>query len=191
MQEIWIDIEGYEGMYQVSNMGRVKSLERKVYISSKNVYGTKKPKILKSYLDGYGYPTVKLFKDGKKKNYHIHRLVAAAFIPNPENKPTVDHINAIKTDNRVDNLRWFTYSEQINENENTRNNLLESRRKSKGRSKKVMCITTGKVFDSAKEGGEYYGCNLGKNMCAIASGRQKTCGKLPDGTKLEWEYIDE
>ena len=105
MKEIWKDIKGYEGLYQVSNLGRVKSLER--YDS----YNKKvDEKILKTK-ENLGYIYVNLHKNGIQKGYKVHRLVAEAFIPNPDNKPCIDHINTIVTDNRVENLRWCTYSE--------------------------------------------------------------------------------
>ena len=103
--EIWKDIAGYEGLYQVSNLGRVKSLK-------KGRWGTGKERILKPAKDGNGYLFVKLCKDGNSKMYHIHRLVADAFIPNPDNLPTVDHINRDRTDNRVENLRWASMKMQ-------------------------------------------------------------------------------
>ena len=103
--EIWKDIEGYENLYQVSSEGRIKNL---------NYFKTGKEKILKGGKYGSGYLKVKLFKDGKGKNYAIHRLVAQAFIENPDNKPQIDHINTDKTDNRVENLRWVTNKENMN-----------------------------------------------------------------------------
>ena len=102
--EIWKDIEGYNGLYQVSSKGRVKSL---------NYKKTGKEKLLKSAKKS-GYPFVALYKDGKKKQTLIHRLVASAFIPNTDNKPCIDHINTDRTDNRVENLRWVTYKENMN-----------------------------------------------------------------------------
>ena len=98
--EIWKDVQGYEGLYQVSNLGRVKGLKRS--------------KIRKLCNDRGGYLCVSLKKQGKAKNFKVHRLVAVAFIPNPENKPEVDHINAIKTDNNINNLRWVTAKENMN-----------------------------------------------------------------------------
>lgn len=101
MIEEWKDIKGYEGIYQVSSKGRIKSLK----------FG--KERLLKYALQD-GYQRVKLCKDGKQKLHFIHRLVAEAFIPNTDNKPCIDHINTIRTDNRVENLRWVTSKENCN-----------------------------------------------------------------------------
>ena len=94
-KEIWRDIEGYEGQYQVSDQGRVKSLERK---------GRKSERILKPIDDGRGYLRVDLYAGGKRKRFKVHRLVCQAFHENTGNKPQVNHINEIKTDHRASNL---------------------------------------------------------------------------------------
>ena len=120
MKEIWKDVIGYEGLYQVSNLGRVKSLDR-FCIDGRKRYG----QIMKQVITNGGYFAVGLRKGKGQKRYLVHRLVAEAFIPNTDNKPCVDHINTIRTDNRVCNLRWCTYKENCN-NSKTLKHLSDS-----------------------------------------------------------------
>lgn len=109
-EEIWKDIAGYEGLYQVSNFGQVKSLAR---IKTNKLIGEHfvKEKIMKSRLSPSGYLSIGLTKNGKQIGYRVHRLVAQTFISNPENKAEVNHKNGIKIDNRIENLEWNTSSE--------------------------------------------------------------------------------
>ena len=103
--EIWKDVEGYEGLYQVSNLGRIKSLRTN--------------RILKNIKDKDGYEIIFFSIHQNQKCFKIHRLVAEAFIPNPDNKPQVDHINSISDDNRAENLRWATPHENSMNNNTT------------------------------------------------------------------------
>ena len=98
--QIWKDIEGYKGHYQISNYGNVRSLKKDAFLMK----------------GGYlkGYKIINLWKNGAGKMFRVHRLVAAAFIPNPKNKPCVDHIDGVRFHNFVENLRWCS----INENNN-------------------------------------------------------------------------
>lgn len=101
-REEWRDVVGYENLYKVSNFGRVKSFCERLQ------------RILSPCPNKKGYYMVHLHKDGRKKNFSIHTLVARAFIPNPENKLTVNHKNGDKTNNSVENLEWATQKENQN-----------------------------------------------------------------------------
>lgn len=169
MNEEWRDIEGYEGLYQVSNLGRVKSLK---YRGHEGCIG-----ILTPRLDGKEYETVALYKGGKVRNTKIHRLVAQAFIPNPNNYPQVNHKDEDKTNNNVDNLEWCT--NEYNHNYGTRNE-----RVAKSLSKKVICITTGEIFNSMREACRKYDINTGR-MTECCQGKRKTAGGY------KWEYFKE
>lgn len=109
MEEIWKDIKNYEGVYQVSNYGRIKSLCRR---------RRKNDKILKVLRDSRNYLQINLHKNGEMFKYSIHRLVAEAFIPNPNNYPCVNHKDENKQNNHINNLEWCTY--EYNNNYGTR-----------------------------------------------------------------------
>ena len=132
--EKWKDIERYEGLYQVSNLGRVKSLSRRDRLNR-----VIQEKILKLRSDKKGYLLVNLYKEGKRKTYKVHRLVAQAFIPNPEDKPEVNHKDEDKTNNKVENLEWVTSKEKCNYR--TRNErIAKSQTNDKKRSKPIYGI---------------------------------------------------
>lgn len=173
MEEIWKDIEGFEGLYQVSNLGRVKRFAT--------------GKVLKSGKDGGGYLQVDLCKNGKRKTHRIHRLVAQAFIPNPEHKPEVNHIDEIKTRNMVSNLEWMTAKE--NSNHGTRNERM-AKAISKSMSIPIIAINlkTGesKDFYGTSECSRQLGLNQ-SNITSVLKGRRKQTGGYTFQYKEETE----
>lgn len=108
--EEWKDIPGYENLYKISSNGIVKSYDKIVRTGKYNQKRKILGRILKFTLTRGGYYTVGLTKDRKQKFYFVHRLVAITFVDNPNNYPIINHRNAIRTDNRVSNLEWCTYS---------------------------------------------------------------------------------
>ena len=126
MEEIWKDIEGYEGMYQVSNYGRVKGQERWTHFKNGKKPRFEPERILKFAKHHKGYVKAQLRKEDKLKAFFVHRLVAQAFIPNPEGKPQVNHKDGDKLNNTVSNLEWTTQSENLKHSYH----ILESHKKS-------------------------------------------------------------
>lgn len=154
--EIWKDIEGFEGVYKVSNKGRVMSFKYS------------REKVLRNAVTN-GREFVRLLKNGSYHCFHINRLVATTFLPNPENKAQVNHINGIKIDNRVENLEWCTHSENIKhaienklivheKGENHQRSLLKEKDVISIRQKKVMGA---KYIDLSKEYNVSIGCIQG------------------------------
>lgn len=130
-EEIWRDIEGYECLYQVSNLGRIRSLDRYVDRYTNHLIKVfRKGRLLESHLDKDGYLLVTLCKNNKVKLCRVHRLVAEAFIPNPNNYPIINHKDEIKDNNCVENLEWCTH--KYNLCYGTRLERLSKSRKGKG-----------------------------------------------------------
>lgn len=108
--ETWRDVVGYEGLYQVSDTGRVRSIDR---MTTGNRNRLIKGKVLRQWSNGFGYLIVALSKNGADKTLRVHRLVAQAFIDNPSEKPYINHKDGNPKNNRVDNLEWCTQAENV------------------------------------------------------------------------------
>jgi len=175
MEEIWKDIEGYEGIYQVSNCGRIKSLDRFIHNKgSRNGKGYfKNGEIKKQTLNNKGYFMVTFCKSGKVSTKQVSRLVAQAFIPNPYNKPEVDHIDTNPQNNKISNLKWVTSVENNNNELTLKHYSNWQKGKPKFTSKKVICLNDGKIFDSLSICEANYGLNKGSvYRCCISEYKQ-------------------
>ena len=180
--EIWKDIPEYEGLYQVSNFGRVKSLERIVLFKDNRVY-VYKEQMLKQWISR-GYPTINLHKNNIRKTFRVHCLVASAFLENPDNLPCINHKDENKQNNYVDNLEWCTH--EYNMNYGTRNERISNKHKGKKRSKefikkkqiKILQYTLDDNFirewESIKQASEELNINSGY-ICNCLKGRRKQC----------------
>jgi len=163
MKEIWKDIEGFEGLYQASNFIKVMNVRTGMILTP-------------SFDKTTGYYRVILYKNSKQKHrYLLHRLIAQTFIPNPDNLPTVDHINRIRTDNRIENLRWADYRLQ-QENCDKEPQIIASKESC---SKPVLQYTKdGQLiaeYPSIMEAGRNTGINQ-SSICQCCLGKRKSAG---------------
>ena len=161
--EIWVDIKEYQGDYLVSNKGRIKSLKFKL------------PRIRKDGNNGHGYRFIPLTKNGVTKNFYIHRLVAEHFIPNPENKSTVNHKDGNKNNNCVDNLEWATQSENSQHGFDTGLNKQKSGAENKSSKAVIQYSLSGdfiREYVSMTEAGNTIGC-AASNIGACCRGKYK------------------
>jgi len=154
--EQWKPILGYEGFYEVSDLGRVRSVERIVKSSSRNGGQRRRPsKILRQNPKKEGYLAICLSKDGKVKTHLVHRLVAEAFCPKGEGQEQVNHINYNRSDNRAINLEWCTCLENNRHSEERRGHALRKHRKM------LLCLETGEVFDGSYQAAEWVNSQRG------------------------------
>lgn len=190
--ELWKSVIGYEGMYEVSNTGNVRSVDRRVSTNIKfNTSRVIKGKPLDMNLKHTGYYSVDLCKNGKVKTESVHRLVAIAFIPNPNNSKVVNHINGIKTDNRVENLEWVSYKD--NHWHARKNNLLVNI--GQHNSKRLLCIETNTVFENSVRAAEWLLSSQNSNIRTtnpnvIAKNiRGAVTGRTPKAYGYHWKDV--
>lgn len=157
--EIWKDIEGYEGLYKLSNKGKVERLQGVRGLNSKLLIPT---------IDRRGSLVINLNKDGKRKNYALGKLVFTTF----------------NTKFDLRNFDSIIYYKDKNKQNVDINNLYQRKKK------EIICVTTEKVFNSSREAGRYYKC-YSSPITECCKNKVKTCGKLKDGTKLTWMYLEE
>lgn len=194
--EVWKKIKGFEKLYEVSNLGRVRRLDT-IVVDKNNMKKHIKGKILNSQQYSNGYLFYCLSKNGLRKGFLAHRLVALAFIKNPENKKEVNHINEDKTDNRVKNLQWMTHKENINHgtaierrvknsNFKGKNNPMYGRKGSlNSRSKPVQQFTLNNVLVKEYSSLACVGRETGFNKCAI---RANINGRTSQSAGYKWKY---
>lgn len=193
--EIWRPVVGYEGLYEVSNLGRVRSMGH--YVTQNGNCGTPftrfyKGRIIHATCSHNGYEALTLSNGSKRESKSVHRLVAEAFIPNPENLPQVNHKNEVKNDNRAENLEWCTVAYNVTYGHRTE-------KAARARSKPVLQITRGgtvvasflSIHSAAEETGIYY-----RNIYAVAN-RTKRFDKSKRGNTRKtaggfvWVYLED
>lgn len=155
------DIKGYEGLYAITSCGKVWSYRNNKFLKPGN--------------NGVGYLFITLCKNGKAKNFYIHRLVAEAYIPNPDNLPQVNHLNEDKTANYISNLSWCSAKDNCNYGTRTE-------RVARANSKPVYCVELGKTFESASKAERELG--LSKHITSCCKGTRNTCGGY------HWRYAE-
>lgn len=162
MIEKWKRIDGYENLYEVSNLGRIKSL-----------YSNK---ILKPVIESSGYNQVTLVKNKQKKKYYIHRLVCLHFLENPHNFKEINHIDGNKSNNCIINLEWCNRQYNVNHS-------VKILKRQLGKRIKVKCIETGQVFDSLTKAAQFYHQHSTNLSSLLRRGKCKTFAGY------HWKYV--
>ena len=172
IEEQWLDIPGYGGLYQISNFGRVKS------------FYFKNPRILKPH-KVKGYSNVELYKNKKKKQFYIHRLVMENFCPIENmNVLDVNHKDEDKSNNHISNLEWMTHKDNLNYGSRAEKARMKMQGKNSSRSKKVRCIEKDVIYEALREAERQLGIPA-TNISKACKGKIKTAGGY------HWEYVEE
>lgn len=166
---MWKAVKNFEGLYEVDESGVIRSLPRNGTV--------KNPRIINQHIHKSGYMYCCLSKNNKQHNFQVHRIVAEAFIPNPENKPQVNHKNGIKLDNRLDNLEWATSSENMVHSFK----ILGHKPPKSKKMKPIYCVETGVIYASRRDAERKLGMSHGCILHALK-------GKVPRAGGFHWAY---
>lgn len=185
--EQWKSVKDYEGYYEVSTDGRVRSMNRVTPTGLRhNTTMVKKGKILKLALKRNGYLAFTATIESKAQTKSVHRVLAEAFIPNPENKPETNHINAIRTDNRVENLEWVTHKENMEHASKIGN-------KDNLAGKQIQCVETKMIFRSSRQAAQWLNANCfqySKNIEGMSRNIRAVCiGKRNSAFGYGWKDL--
>lgn len=188
--EEWVDIKGYEGIYQISNHGKVKSLARTIKYSNGHSRKQKERLLRVEPVSSHGYPNVNLYKDEVPHLTLVHRLVAEHFIdnPDPENLRYVNHKYGVRTDNYYKHLEWVTHQQNLQHAVDTG---LYKCIGSDNHQAKTVINCRGEIFHSIIEAGNHFGLSNVSRIGDVCAGKRKHAGKYPDGTLIKWEYYPE
>lgn len=187
MGELWKPVEGYEGYYEVSNLGRIKRLSRVVTYPDGKLVRT--PGKLLSLKPGnhLGYILVSLCKNGKPAKLYLHRLIAQTFIPNPDNHPLINHKDGNKANNHVDNLEWCSRAHNVRHAYDT--GLMDN---SGGKHYAARAVVNcrGEEFPTCVDAARAYGIKHYSYVWKACKGTRKRAGVYSDGTPILWKYKD-
>lgn len=181
-KEIWKDVVGFEGLYKVSNLGRVKSLQR-TCIGKNGVVVVTNERIKNVHDNRYGYLALPLYKNNKVYNRYVHRLVCEAFLSNPNNHPCVNHKDEDKWNNRVDNLEWCTYKYN-----STYGSARERQKKTYRKNHKMMKTVYQYTLNGAFVA-EYIGLREAERQTGCKSIHQNLMGLYKQAGGYRWSYV--
>ena len=182
--EIWKDIKDYEGLYQVSNLGRVRSIDR-MCKSNKNNIRIAKGKVLAQKTDKRGYKRVELSKNGKHKTFTVHRLVLSTFVENKSKFPCINHKDENPSNNVLDNLEWCTQKYNVNYGTGIERmkNKIDYKAIGEKQGRKVIDITNNIIYSSIHEAGRITNINF-QNIYKCCNGKRLSAGGI------KWRYAD-